>query len=96
MIPTIVSALIERAALGLGYHGTLASNVESIREHGLRSDGLCIYLAKTPKQALMWAEAMHPGKPLAIVTVRHNRPLDDVIQVPRDIRPDEIVDIKLK
>lgn len=80
-------------ALNIGYHGTLASNVPSIKKHGLRSDGLVTYLARTSEMALMWARAMHPGKKLAVIEVTHDRPVSDVIQVKRSIGPEEIVSI---
>jgi hypothetical protein len=88
----LLSDLYEATALG--YHGTLASNVESIKKHGIRSDGLVTYLARTPELALMWADAMYPGKEHAVITVKHDRPIKDVIQVHRSIRPDEIVEVK--
>ena len=79
----------------IGYHGTLTSNVDNIRKHGIRSgDGTVTYLSSTAEGALMWARVLHGNKPVSVISVRHDRDVSgEVVQIHRNIRADEIVDI---
>lgn len=95
-------ALVIQAATRLmssayfGYHGTLTSNIPSIKKVGIRSgDSTVTYLADTEAGALAWAKALNKaGAKLSVIKVKlKKKPTNQVIQIPGDIPTTDIVDI---
>lgn len=79
----------------VAFRGTLTSSVSSILKHGIKSDGLCTYLASTEKGALDWAKALH-GTSVKVSVVQVKQPrmsTTHVIQVHGNIPAKDILGV---